>query len=424
MKILLINQDWFAAEWRAAGHEVVTFGFADHLEVRMKSPLLHIDTVIKALPNGFVPEVIVIHDNSAPVMIGGLEETAIPTVFYSVDTHHHVQLHRHVANVFDLTLVAQKDYIPQFYGISELPLWMPLWASRRYEASSEKQHGAVFVGNLDPKLNPARVKFFEELAQRVPILCKVGQYWDIFPYSEVVMNQTVKGDLNFRVFEAMMSGALLLTESSGNGLFDLFKEGQHLATYEKNNVEQAAERINFYLSNPARAREIGHAGRELILMAHTAEHRAQFLLSLIEKLEKKNAARKYLSAMVNYVSVARRMEHVDTGVYGCGLVAGVKACENALQRGEPMTTEIACYAVLGCNCYERLFRTGAGAKLLEELAAANPSVEVLQLARVRSLLNRGQRVEAEQLAKAISRDDISSVFRQAEEIVSSILSER
>src|SRR5262249_2486747 len=149
---------------------------AKHLDYVIDLPLLHLDTLL--LDRSFSPDFVVWYDNSAPVWMLGLDETDIPTIFYSVDVHHHLHLHRELFRVFDYTLVAQSDYLPQFAGLGDPgPEWFPLWASRYLDACDEKEFEAVFVGNLDPSLNPDRVKFFAELEKLAPVVCKHGEWW-------------------------------------------------------------------------------------------------------------------------------------------------------------------------------------------------------------------------------------------------------
>jgi hypothetical protein len=250
VKILVFNQDWFVEELRSMGHEVRTCGYAEHLTVKVPQRINCVEDILKNLGN-FSPDVLVFLDDSMPALLyEGLNTCSIPKVFYSVDTHHHNQVHALIAPLFDHILVAQKDYIPTFAESGTPTTWFPLWASRYVEASSEKKFGATFVGNLDAKLNPRRVAFFETLQKKIPIHIAHGNYWEIFPHADIVVNQTVKGDLNFRVFEAMMCGPALLTERTPNGLFDLFEDGKHLVTYEPDNVDEAAEKVTRLLNSP------------------------------------------------------------------------------------------------------------------------------------------------------------------------------
>lgn len=425
MKILLLNQDWFAEEFRDAGHEVITvgFNFASHLQHVVSTPLIHIDRVIEELPEGFVPDRIVVHDNSAPIFFGGLEETNIPTVFYSVDTHHHSALHRYLGHIFDYTFIAQKDFDRFFLDGGVQTEWMPLYASRFVEASDTKEHGAVFVGTLNAKLNPERVRFFEELKKKTSVFTMTGEFWKIFPFSEIVINQTVKGDLNFRVFEAMMCGPMLLTERSGNGLLDLFEDKKHLVTYLKGDVDEAASLIQYYLSNPDQARSIGKAGRDEILRAHLPKHRAQRMLEVLAGLSKKQSNIRNFSMAVNHICIGRSSRSVDTGSRLIGLTHALKCIENGIALGEEMTDEIGCHLLLAVYDFEKTIGSGAGIALLESTYERYPNMLVLQLGLVREYLNRGATEKAKQIAQNMGTDDLSAVYNQAETMLRQLVDE-
>ncbi len=422
MNILILNQDWFAVELREMGHHVVTAGLADHLDIKIDGPLLHIDSVIKNAMPQHSPDVIIVLDNSAPIVFLGLDETEVPTIFYSVDTHHHVELHKYLANLFDYTLIAQKDYLPDFEAIGHHPEWMPLWASRHIEPSNDKRYQAVFVGTLNAKLNPDRVRFFDALKEKAPVHVQTGNFWELFPHAEVVVNQTVKGDLNFRVFEAMMSGAVLLTEASPNGLLELFREGEHLVTYPKNDVDQAAEIIRGLLADPARCRAIGASGRAEILARHTVHQRAQRIDQIVRTVKKKRSPQKLYSTMLNFASLALKMEGIDTRLAGRTFLAALKAADYAVKEDEPLNEELACFVVLSCINYERVINSGAAEALLEEIGQRHPNLEAIGLARIRILLNSGRRNEAEVLARALSADDVYDTFCRSDLFVESLLS--
>jgi len=421
VNILTLNQDWFVPEWREAGHTVHSCGLSRSLDIEITAPVIHISSIIEQIPTKTIPDVIVAFDNSAPIVFAGLEEIPIPTIFYSVDTHHHFNIHRYLANVFDYTLIAQKDYLNHFQEIGQNPEWMPLWATRYMTQSNDKKYGAVFVGNMDKNLNPDRVEFFEALQKKVSVLCTQGQYWEIFPYSEIILNQTVKGDLNFRVFEAMMSGAMLLTEGAENGLNDLFVPEKHLVTYGKGNVNEIAEKIEYYLKQPELCRKIGIAGREQILEAHTSKHRADRFLQIMSGLKKQNNPMKFFSAMGNFAILGYRAEKIDHGAGGRSFVTAMKCLDYALKHNEKIDSQLATYAVLACCKYDQHIRTGAGARMLETLSEAYPQEVVLKVSKLRNYLNQGKFDLAKDFAKQISAEDERITFARAEQLVSMIL---
>lgn len=423
MRILVFNQLWCVDEMRAAGHEVRTVGMHDECDVIAPPPLIHINTILSSYLPDFKPERILYWDNSAPVSVLGLEDIEIPTLFYSVDTHHHAAYHKYLAHVFDKTLVAQKDYLHHFVGFDQEVEWMPLWASRFVDVSEVQTYGAVFVGNMDAKLNPDRVKFFEELKKKRDVYTTMGEFWKIFPHAQVVVNQTVLGDLNFRVFESLMCGVPLLTEVTQNGLFDLFTDGKHLLTYQKGNVESAVEKIDWVLSHPHESRELARAGRQQVLDYHLPQHRAQYVLNILQDLRKKKRSFKRYAMFVNFSVLARRMDYVDTSYAKKALLHAMRIIDDACRDGEPISTEVACLCVLSAVTYDKTFNSNAGEGLLLKLSEAYPEEKVLHLARIRGLLNRGAVPDAQKVAQDYFEDLPNVTFKNAEHVITTILSE-
>jgi hypothetical protein len=107
--------------------------------------------------------------------------------------------------------------------------------------------------------------------------------------------------LNFRYFEAIAAGALLITPSLWNGFETLFKEGEEYVAYDLGSVSSAAEKIKYYLNNPDEARLIAEQGREKLLQCHTGVKRAEELLGHLSQLtcRKKNCPN--LSTMLSLI---------------------------------------------------------------------------------------------------------------------------
>ena len=420
MKVLLLNQDWFAEELRALGFEVMTAGyqFAHHLEHTVSVPMLHIDRLIQELPNQFVPDCIVALDNSAPITFTGLDETEIPTIFYGVDAHHHAPLHRYLNEVFDYALTAQRDYTHFYKEWNQEVEWMPLWASRHVDPSYDtKEYGAVFIGTLNAQLNPERVTFFDALREKTKVFCTTGEYWLYFPKSEIVINQTVKLDLNFRVFEAMMCGTLLLTEHSENGLLDLFENGKHLVTYEKNNVEQAAQLIEYYLAHPEEARKIAKAGRERIIELHTPMIRAQRLADVIRTVKKKKSPRKFQAMAINHICLGRSNRRTDEGLKLLAVTAALKCFEYSVQYNEGCDDATAAHLTIAAHDYDRLTNGKKGYLLLKRYCGQYPDQKLLNIAALRSALNFGERSYAEGLQGRLGIETLSEAYSESDRIV-------
>jgi len=95
--------------------------------------------------------------------------------------------------------------------------------------------------------------------------------------SRIVFNNAIKNDLNMRVFEAMCSGSLLLTDDA-DGLTDFFKDRRHLVVYDEGNAVDLAV---YYLRNEGEREAIAEAGRLEVLERHTYERRVETLIGII-----------------------------------------------------------------------------------------------------------------------------------------------
>lgn len=416
MKLLLINQPWFAREFRELGHEVMCVGTAPYCELQLPS-FMHLDTILAALPRTFSPDRILFYDTSAPLLFPGFQDTQIPTLFYSVDTHHHAPLHTHLAHCMNLVLIAQKDYVTQIKNYNQNSHWLPLWASNHREPSQDKEYGAVFIGTLNAKLNPARVSFFQELCERAPVLCTTGGFTLYFPKAELVINQTVKGDLNFRVFESMACGPLLLTERTSNGLLDLFEDTVHLVTYEKGNVDEAAEKIHHYLNNHSLLRAIAAEGRAEVLRKHLPIHRAQTIIDLLAAPPARVCPAPKLSAMVNFVYLSQQLLPDDPQTAATALVLALKELSVAVTHREPMTDELACHAISACLEFDRLAKDTKGRSLLSMMMDIYPDQNILQLMKVRDFLNNGQEAEARNWVESRYNEPAETIYLRIESLL-------
>jgi len=410
VNFLLLNQDWFANELKALGHNVVTAGNDPHLSVQLP-PLTNIREALQRELVGFNPDVVIWYDNSSPLYYFGLDELKAKTVFYTVDTHHHLRVHRFLAHLFDLTLIAHKDYTLgiEEYGIS--PVWFPLWASRIPKISDSRTKGAVFVGTLNPDLNPERVTFFEELKKLAEVEVLQANWWEVFSDSKIVINQTVKKDLNFRVFEAMSTGALLLTEKIENGLFELFKEGEHLVTYEKGDAKEAAEKIRYYLSNESERQRIAKLGMEEVRLFHSPLVRAKTLLELVTKAEKRSGSP--LRSFANVIARTCLLRKIESGELFQALLGDTKALANNL--AEPLDEE----------CFIEIFYLGFASSepdfnFLRQFLDRYPNSMVLTCAVIYLLKEEGKIEEAKELAKRSFAISVEDAFSNVDALVKSI----
>ncbi len=294
--ILLLVKSLFKPELQALGHRVMALVVAEQLDpsrrdmwtmegfdgvFRDQASIL--DILDQVAP--FRPDFILYHDDSSPYLrVGEMDKSPLPTIFYSVDTHIHRSWHSYISGIFDHTFVAQSSYIPDFCSHTSNVSWLPLWAPRVIEPGATRDIPICFRGTLELPQRQQRVDFLRVVAEAVPLDYAQGPFEDAFTRAQIVLNEQIRDDVNFRVFEAIMCGACLVTPKSRNGLDELFVAGEHLVTYEPHDTVDAIDKLKKLLDNPIRRGEIARAGRDHLLANHLAKHRVQVVESTLGSL--------------------------------------------------------------------------------------------------------------------------------------------
>lgn len=234
-------------------------------------------------------DVLVLADNSLPPALLGVENFPCLTVFYSVDSHIH-SWHPLYAQAFDLCLVSLKDHLTFFQGKRLQPEqvhWLPPCCLYQPVAPDKQEQSAkrwdlLFVGTVDRDINPERATFMENLRARLPGFhyCR-GKLEELSPYAKLILNHSIAGDLNFRVFEALGNGACLLTPRLGHGQEELFTDQRDLFLYNQQDMSGLLALIGQLLDNAALCRQAARSGFNKIISAHLGAHRASTLAALL-----------------------------------------------------------------------------------------------------------------------------------------------
>ncbi len=279
MNILIIGSDYFSLATDPA-YRTVVLGQPDVL----RPPPPTLSSLLHRHCPEFSPDIVLYTDESKLPTLTGLEDLEIPLFGYLIDSHIHYGWHREFAGMFDHVFVAQRDCCDSINRHTGNCGWLPLFAAPEPAVAEEVIHDVSFVGTLDRGLNPDRVSFIESLARLVPLNVHSGAFSRIFRQSRIVLNQSVKTDINFRVFEALASGSLLLTDNVDNGMNDLLEEGKHFVSYRKNDPEDAARKIRYFLEHEEERQTIARAGHEAMVTRHTKDIRRRQLMNGITSL--------------------------------------------------------------------------------------------------------------------------------------------
>ena len=289
MKILLLGLPALKCGFQELGHDVLICTTDNSGDINISEIPISIDRVLEQLPHDWNPDFVLLTDESTHPLFLGLERLEVPVGWYAIDSHIHHRWHQAYASVFDLVFVAQRDFAQSYIRdpLRQKAYWLPLFCPlvRSKKSHRDREHRMSFVGSVNPNLNPVRCRLLGTLQQAYPLYVATGNYVPIYTNSKMVLNQCVNNDVNFRTFEAMACGSLLVMERVGNGLEELFQDGIHCVLYEKNNVEQIIQIVNYYDSHEEECAAIADVGYSEVQAKHTGVHRAQTVLDRLALMD-------------------------------------------------------------------------------------------------------------------------------------------
>ena len=244
----------------------------------------------------------------------GLEKVECKTAWYGIDTHMDLQKHTEIAKFFDITFLAQKEYIKYFF---EKGLINTFWLPLAYDSSMAPKHkleriyDIAYVGSTNKDMHPLRFKLIEKLKNEFPNsyfgTASGEEMYKIYSQSKIVFNKSVNNDINMRYFEAMGSGAMLLTDGViNNGMEDIFKKDRHYIEYDELNIIDLAKN---YLNN---SKDESHMLEAFILQNHTYDIRALNVLEIVEKSQKNTKSLSQIDYAKVYLMLENFLAFLDT----------------------------------------------------------------------------------------------------------------
>lgn len=240
--------------------------------------------LLKRLPQGYTPDLFLWVDSGPKEIAPFIDMIAAPKAAYLIDTHVSPELRLAMARHFEAVFLAQKAQLDLFRASGVLNIhWLPLACDPALHRTGElsRKYDLAYVGSLSAEEGGRRRALLDRLAARFPNHW-IGRAWPsemarIYAQSKIVVNIAHNRDVNMRVFEAMASGALLITDEA-EGLEDLFEDGKHLIVYR--DEEALPGLVVQYLEDEESRERIARAGQSLTLSQHTYDHRIKTLLEL------------------------------------------------------------------------------------------------------------------------------------------------
>ena len=192
-----------------------------------------------------------------------------PKACIFIDSHINLSYQLEWAKNFDYIFVAQLLYVEEFTKRGLNAHWLPLAADEQIHSQIDPQkiHEIAMVGSIFP--GTRRSELIEKIKSKYDIYlerCFLEDMSRVYSQSKIVFNNAINNDLNMRVFEAMSTGSLLLTDlAQGSGQAELFRDAEDYVIYQDDNI---LEKIARYLHDDSKREAIAIRGRNLIQRAH------------------------------------------------------------------------------------------------------------------------------------------------------------
>lgn len=210
-----------------------------------------------------------------------------PSAYYCIDTHIETDWRLELARTgrFDAVSVVHSEGLKLPWGRDDV-YWNPVGCDPdlHYVGPQAKLYDGCFIGNFHNNLAGPRIEavdsFFNECKEIFFGARMFKEMATKYAQSKLVLNRSINGDVNMRVFEALCSGSCLVTDRVPDLAKLGFVDGVHYAGYY--GPGDLAQLTRALLDDEPTRERIAAAGRQFVLEKHTYTHRAA---ALLEKLK-------------------------------------------------------------------------------------------------------------------------------------------
>jgi len=234
---------------------------------------------------GFRPDMLLFVEGGTRLIFpSGMQDMDCVSAWYAIDTHLHLRQHLYLAKLFDVTFVAQFEFLRHFQDCQVH--WLPFAVDPRlYErAPGTRDIDVAYIGSDHRGLHPDRARLLDLIRSRYHNTflgrAEPSRIGEIYGRAKIVFNKSVRNDVNMRYFEAMGAGAVLVTDSArDNGVEELFSPGEDFLEYRDDASLLAA--IDSLLADDGKREQIGARAQRHVLSGHTYRHRAEKILDVL-----------------------------------------------------------------------------------------------------------------------------------------------
>jgi hypothetical protein len=249
----------------------------------------HIDDLLDQCQQ--IPNMIVWLESARAILPEGLEKVNIPTISFQSDTYAYTRHRICWSMLFDYAVVFHPGFETVFHnaGHPRVITWSHAADPELFSDQKQQRIFEVgFVGRTDGTLFKNRRTVLRTLSPQFRMNDFMRFYTpeelaSVYCRSKIIVNvarDDYPQDANMRVFEAMASGALLITRLPSELTSIGFEEGVHFVGYGQR--DEIVGLARHYLNHDSTRRRIAQAAREKVLREHTYDCRVKTLMRTVE----------------------------------------------------------------------------------------------------------------------------------------------
>jgi hypothetical protein len=250
-------------------------------------PFLDLGRTLARCERPFVPDLVLQVESLGPrCIVTGMDGLDCPAVLWCIDPHLNGYWHAPYARLFDVTCSTQRSALPVLRGRGAADVrWLPTYGHGSIcPDHATRTNDAAFVGRLTAD-RPARawmVRLLERSCAGHTLAVTEGlsfrDMMDLYRDTRIVPNESILGEVNFRLFEGASCGCLVLGQELGEEQEALFVPGREMDTCA--DAVEMEEKLALYLKNPRLTQAMGRAARERVQAEHTPAHRIRRIFDM------------------------------------------------------------------------------------------------------------------------------------------------
>jgi len=221
-------------------------------------------------------------------------------IFFAQDPHLNLFLHQQIISQLgvDAVITTQKKSVEEFKKMG-LPVLYCTWGydpEVNRSLKLRRYYDIGMAGTVNPYLHPIRCSLLKKLEDNFELFpiaeCKDGDVSKVYSSSKIGFNFSIDDDINFRIFEVISSGALLITDDKPmkNGLGELFEPDNEIIVYKADDYEDLKNKVEFYLNNRKKRSEIIRNAKKRIKQ-YSYKNRAKEIIKFLKRLKKEGGVK-------------------------------------------------------------------------------------------------------------------------------------